>query len=675
MNFTSIDTALFVFLNKGIQNPLFDVLMPFLTEHAPLLFLPVVAWFFFREKEKILPLLAVAVLAVFFADGTGNVLKHLVARPRPCQVLSNIHLLAGCGSSYSMPSNHAVNTFAFAMVFWLTRKDLGSLIMVLTAALIGISRVYVGVHYPFDVAVGAVLGSACAWVFIRFARWAKEIYRKRDYTQALLLLILVAGLFRIYYILTGPFDLSFDEAQYWEWSRRLDWSYYSKGPLIAYLIYLGTSLFGNNVFGVRIFAVLFSALSSGVIFIIGRDLYDERTGLVSALLVQIVPLYSVFGMLLTIDSPFMFLWILSLFLFWRAAGPPEEKNGRGSDGYWLLLGISTGLGMLAKYTMAFFCVSAVFFMVFHKGARKLFRARGPYIALAVSLAVFSPVIFWNAAHGWVTLKHTAGQAHLAEGLRISWKHFFEFLGSQLGVLTPILCVMVLISLRKMKKDKAGDFLFWFSVPIIVFFVLKSIQGKVQGNWALPAYATGYVAFAAYYFRNMRRVRKSVKILAASALVLAFAVTVFAYVPSILNLPLKLDPAKKLQGWKELGAAASRVQSEMSSAGPLFIFSDSYEISSELAFYMKGNPVTYCVNLGRRMNQYDLWPGFGNLLGYNAIFVVGGGDGNMPEPIAKSFGGYAKEVVSVHIRNRKIMKFTVFKCYDFKGIKLRPAETY
>jgi membrane-associated phospholipid phosphatase len=674
MSFASIDTALFLFLNKGIQNSVFDVVMPFVTSHPPLLFLPVVAWFFFREKKKMLPLLVVAVLAVFFADGTGNMLKHLIARPRPCHVLSNIHLMAGCGSSFSMPSNHAVNTFAFAMVFWLSRRDLGSFIMILEAALIGLSRVYVGVHYPFDVVAGAAVGSACAYVFLRLARWTKEIYLKRDYTQALCLMILALSLFRIYYILTGPFDLSFDEAQYWEWSRRLDWSYYSKGPLIAYLIYLGTSLFGNNVFGVRIFAVLFSALSSAVIFLIGKDLYDERTGLVSALLVQIVPLYSIFGMLLTIDSPFMFLWILSLLFLWKAVDHgAAEKTGRGTGRYWLLLGISVGFGLLAKYTMAFFYLSTFLFMVFNRDARKSFRTWGPYVAMAVSLVVFSPVVFWNAAHGWVTLKHTAGQAHLADGLKISWKYFFDFLGSQLGVITPILCVMIFIALWRMRKGKAGDLLFWFSIPIAAFFVLKSIQGKVQGNWALPAYATGFVAFAAYYFSDIRLARKSVRVLVTSALGLAFAVTVFAYVPSILNLPLKLDPAKKLQGWKELGTYADSARSEMS--GPLFVFSDSYEVAGELAFYMKGNPVTYCVNLGRRMNQYDLWPGFGRLLGYNAVFVVWGEEQHMPEALAKAFAGDTREVVSVHIKRNKLVKFTIFKCYDFKGMKRKPVESY
>ena len=674
MSLASIDTSLFLFLNKGIQNPVLDVVMPFVTGHPPLLFLPVVAWFFLKEKKKMLPLLFVAVLAVFFADGTGNTLKHLVERTRPCHVLNNIHLMAGCSGSYSMPSNHAVNTFAFAMVFWLSRKDLGSFIMLLTAALVGLSRVYVGVHYPFDVAVGAVVGSACAWVFLRLTQWAGEIYRKRDYTQALYLMILAFSLFRIYYILTGPFDLSFDEAQYWEWSRRLDWSYYSKGPLIAYLIHLGTWLFGSNVFGVRIFAVLFSAVSSVLLFLIGRDLYDERAGFVSALLVQIVPLYSVFGMLFTIDSPFILLWILSLFLLWKATGPvAPDNNAGGRHIYWLLLGVSVGLGLMAKNTMAFFYLSTLLFMAFDRDTRKLLMTWNPYLALAVSLVVFSPVIFWNAAHGWVTLKHTAGQAHLADGLRLSWQHLPEFLGSQLGVVTPVLFVMIFVALWKLRKDRAGGFLFWFSIPIIVFFVLKSIQGKVQGNWALPAYATGFVAFAAYYFRDIGHAKRSVKVLIASALILSFTVTVFAYVPSILNLPLKIDPAKKLQGWKELGEYASRARSGM--PGPSFVFSDSYEVSGELAFYMKGNPVTYCVNLGRRMNQYDLWPGFGHLLGYNAIFVVWGEDQHMPETLAKAFSHYTRQVVSVHIKRNKLMQFTIFKCYDFRGMKMRSVESY
>jgi undecaprenyl-diphosphatase len=65
--------------------------------------------------------------------------------------------------------------------------------------------------------------------------------------------------------------------------------------------------------------------------------------------------------------------------------------------------------------MAFFYISGFLFMLSSKDTRQLLRTSGPYVAVIISLTVFGPVILWNAANGWVTLKHTAGQAHVAEG--------------------------------------------------------------------------------------------------------------------------------------------------------------------------------------------------------------------------------------------------------------------
>lgn len=677
MNLPALDTSLFFMINRGLQGGLLDVVMPFVTDNAMLLFLPLAAWFLAREKSEALPLIAIAAVSVAFADGSGNLLKHLFARERPCAALEQVHLLAGCGG-FSFPSNHAANTFAFAMSFWFLRRNAAGFLCMVIASLVGISRIYVGVHYPSDVVAGALVGSAAAYGTIRLYRWAVRIYKTESYSQALSFAILLFSLFRVYYILTGPFDLSADEAHYWEWSRRLALSYYSKGPMIAYLISAGTALFGDNVFGVRVCAVVLSALSSVVLFMLGRELYDERTGLASALLVQIVPLYSVYGIIFTIDSPFIFFWILSLFLFWKAV----DLRGRGGDGrkgenisYWLLLGVSIGLGLLSKYTMAFFYLSGLLFLVFRRESRKVLVTQGPYVAFIVSIAVFSPVIVWNAGHGWVTLKHTAGQAHLAEGLTLSARYFFEFLGSQLGVVTPVLAVMIVIALWRLRKDREGSFLFLFSVPVILFFVLKSAQGKVQANWALPGYATGFIAFSAYYVRDTASSRRAVKVLAAVAVLLAFTVTVAAHLPSLPGLPPEKNPSKKLMGWKELGKETGGLYAEMSSAGAVFVFSDSYQLASELAFYLKGHPVTYCINTGeRRMDQYDLWPGFERLVGYNALFVVEG-EQAMPQIVAAAFARYERETLVLRPRNGRTMKFTVFKCYDFRGMEAIRPETY
>ena len=675
MSLSGLDTSLFFLINNGLQNTVLDVLMPFVTDNAKLLFLPLVVWFFLKEKGKTWPILIMAVVAVGFADGGGNVLKHLFERVRPCNALEQVHLLTGCGGSFSLPSNHASNAFGFAMVFWFSRRNAPTSLLVFAASLVAFSRIYVGVHYPFDVVAGALLGAVAAYGTISLYKWAGRIYRTASYEQALYFALLLFSLFRIYYILTGPFDLSTDEAHYWEWSRRLDLSYYSKGPMIAYLVYLGTALFGDNVFGVRILAVVLSALSSILLFRLGRELYDERTGLVSALLVQIVPLYSIFGILFSIDSPFMFFWILSLFLFWRALDFSGAAGMRKpSQLNWVLLGLSVGLGLLAKYTMAFFPLSCLLFMVFHRESRRFLAGRGPYLALITSAIVFSPVVFWNAGNGWVTLKHTAGQAHLAAGLTISARYFFDFIGSQMGVVTPLLAVMICIALWRLKKSREGAFLFWFAVPIILFFLLKSVQGKVQGNWALTGYATGFIAFSAYYVRGIELSRRSTRVLVAAAISLAFAVTVIAHLPSVPGLSPEVNPSKKLMGWKELAKEVDGRYSVMASGGPVFVFSDSYQIASELAFYMEGNPVTYCVNLGRRMNQYDLWPGFEKLVGSNALLVMYD-EQEMPADLAAAFAKFERETVSLRMKTGRTVKFTVFKCYDFKGIKTRQAETY
>lgn len=114
---------------------------------------------------------------------------------------------------------------------------------------------------------------------------------------------------------------------------------------------------------------------------------------------------------------------------------------------------------------------------------------------------------------------------------------------------------------------------------------------------------------------------------------------------------------------------------MSLTHPVFIFSDKYQVSSELAFYVKGHPTTYCINLDRRMNQYDLWPGFNNLVHYNAIFVRVG-DAEVPEKVSAAFRKVEKKVFTTYTKKHsKIRDYTIFLCYDFSGLKRERPETF
>jgi len=673
-----LDASLFFLVNRGLQNSVFDSIMPLVTSRGMLLCLPFLAWAALRERGTILPYILLSVIAVGLADGSGNLLKHLVGRVRPCSALEGVNLLVGCGKSFSFPSNHASNAFAFALTFIPLRRGVLSGGLLFIAALVAFSRIYVGVHYPGDVLGGMLLGGAAAWSARFIYHRALLLYRERSYANGLYLVLIVLSLLRAYYILTGPFELVPDEAHYWEWSRRLDWSYYSKGPLIAYVIRAGTLLFGNNEFGVRFFAMVFSAFGSILIFRLGRAMYDERTGFIAAVLVQIVPIYGVFGLFMTIDSPFIFFWILSLFLFrkaFQAETLPEENRSPLLS--WALLGLSIGLGMLAKHMMALFYLSGVLFMFFDADARRLLRRKGPYISLAIGLLVFSPVLFWNYSHDWVMFRHTAGQAHLNDGLRISPRFFAEYLGSQIGVVTPVLFVMMAVSLWKLRKDPKGAFLFWFSAPTFIFFALKSIQGKVQGNWAVAAYATGFIAFAFYYLRSGRVISGKEKHLLRAAFITAAVVTLAAHFPQHYPIPPEKHPMRKFTGNREFGKEASRVYRELASEGPLFVFTDTYQRAGLMAFYMEGNPATYCLNIRSRMNQYDLWPGFDKLAGYNAVFA--GRDDTEGVEIWSEYLGKAFErceplEITVTRLGRKV-QYKVFKCYHFNGLKPQLQERY
>ena len=314
--------------------------------------------------------------------------------------------------------------------------------------------------------------------------------------------------------------------------------------------------------------------------------------------------------------------------------------------------------------MAFLHLRITFSSSPQSSAEGFSLTKEPYISLALSLIIFSPVIIWNAAHDWVTLRHTAGQAHISGQWSViseQWlKNFSEFLGSQIGIITPILFGMMFYAVFKLNQDIIPScsgqnskltFLFWFSIPIIAFFLLKSFQGKVQANWALPAYAAGFIAFSALFISRWESIKKWVRWTVIAGVFISLLITVIAHYPAIVNLPSKLDPTSRARGWKELGVEASKVSEGLSKRGPFFIFSDKYQVSSELAFYVKGQPITYCVNLGRRMNQYDLWPGFNTLVNFNAVFVTID-NVQMPERVGTAFDRCEKRLFTVFSKDKK-----------------------
>ena len=175
MSIRFLDTQLLLLINSGTANTLLDILMPALSGRGYLLAIPFLLAMILRgarQQDKkgetffaaAVWTLLIACCAVLFAEWAEYFLKHAIARIRPCQTIEGLRLITACPSSYSMPSGHAISSFAFAMpLFFLTREYIAltwRLYPLVLASLIAFSRIYLGVHYPSDVVVGGIMGSA-----------------------------------------------------------------------------------------------------------------------------------------------------------------------------------------------------------------------------------------------------------------------------------------------------------------------------------------------------------------------------------------------------------------------------------------------------------------------------------------------------------------------------------
>ncbi len=480
----------------------------------------------------------------------------------------------------------------------------------------------------------------------------------------LMAFLVTLSLFRIWYIVAVPNELSGDEALYWLCSRNLDWCFVTKGPGTPFCIWCTRMVLGNTELGVRAPAVILSFASSLVLYLLGKQLYNPSVGIFSAALLQITPIFSFFGIGMTTDPPLIFFWLLSLLLMYRAWKTASPL-------IWAALGISVGLGILTKYTMVVFFLPALLLLMFSPGRRQLLSP-WPYLTMVLCLAVISPLILWDLHHGWINFFHNIGHTNISAGLRLSPMDFLGFVGSQLGVITPLLLVMMVWATFKLRRQDPLSF--WFSIPLLFLFLIKSLQGKVEANWASFCYLTGMVSFSAYFLYGFPKLNIRLRRLTVAAVALAVCCTIFLHMACLITFPENLDPLKKVRcGSAQLGHEVARLAQNLKPQR--FIFSNRYMTASLLAFYVDGQPATYCVNFGRRINQFDVWPTFHDLLGYDAVLVLQG-DKNMPEQLQDRFQEYQKHLVRARSSVGDIENiYSVFICHDFKGAERVVPKRY
>lgn len=463
----------------------------------------------------------------------------------------------------------------------------------------------------------------------------------------------------VYLVWLSPLELVGDEAYYWEQSRHLDWCYNEKGPALPWMIAACCRTFGDTEWAVRLPVALSSMLAAWAVGRLAmsvaagdrvRNANDERIGFYAVAIFCLLPAFQANAQICTQDGPLIALWVAL-----TAIGLRLQRRWRGGLnvwGEWVLLWFVLGVGFLFKQSILLFLPSvAVYWMI----DRRSLRLR-PMIVLqqlagvAIFLVVISPMIWWNAQHGWPLFAHTVGhlgaggdQAGLTNhGNPLSWLGIT--IGGIVGAFGPACVALMLWTSRRATGDAASDrsrdrlWLLCAAWPSAIFFVALSFIKPVVPSWPLPGLVPLVVLIAEMAASELPKYaaiisdwRDRKRLDAATAgtkpetpfhqlwfvlvaygiggwLLLSFP-NALAYFP-IVGPRVEKSLLKRVSGQRALArdVDAARAMIKTPDGAPPLIVTPYYMDASLLAFYLPDHPRVFTAGkyLGKRSTTFDQW---------------------------------------------------------------------
>jgi 4-amino-4-deoxy-L-arabinose transferase-like glycosyltransferase len=388
----------------------------------------------------------------------------------------------------------------------------------------------------------------------------------------------LAALTAVRLLLAKHLELHFDEAYYWYWSKNLQLSYFDHPPAVAWFIRAGTGLFGDTELGVRFFGQLSMMAATCLLFDAARRAFSLRSALIGVGSTQATLLLGAGSIIMTPDIP---LLLFSTIILWALVRFTLAPAGS----WWLIVGLAGGAALLSKYTAGLLAIAIALWLVLTPQLRRWLLRPWPLIAGLIAAAAFLPVLIWNAGHGWASFAKQGGR--LARWEMPQPGVIFEYVGGQIGVITPGLFALLLLAIwimarRGWRRLAPLDILLalWFIVPA-AFFLGVSPMLRVQANWLAPAWPAAFLALASLIDRygNLPRLRRSMfwSLLAGAAMVVL--VWLYAVVPFGPNF--KGDPLARLDGQRAFAADVAEFARQN---GSHQIIALDYATASLLRFY-------------------------------------------------------------------------------------------
>ena len=363
-------------------------------------------------------------------------------------------------------------------------------------------------------------------------------------------LLLAVGLtaVRLAALFVTPLELYPDEAQYWLWSRTLDWGYFSKPPMIAWTIWTTTRLGGDGEAWVRLAAPLYHLGTTLAVFGIGRRLYGANVGFAACALYALMPGVQISALAIATDA--ILLFFLSLALLAYVELPLAQGRARllTAAGF----GAAAGLAFLSKYAAVYAVIGLALHLALSREARRALDARTAGAALAAFVLILSPNLAWNAAHGFSTVQHTAANAAWGGRKLFNLPELGEFIVSQFGVFGPIPFAVliggaVLLAARR-RLTPADLTLVCFSIPPLLIVTLQAFISRANANWSGAGYVAGAVLAAAWLTRW--RARWWLLGAVASQAVIAALFLACVINPAVSETIGAANAFKRAKGWEQ-----------------------------------------------------------------------------------------------------------------------------
>jgi dolichol-phosphate mannosyltransferase len=480
----------------------------------------------------------------------------------------------------------------------------------------------------------------------------------------------IGYLFLLRLIFAACIDLMPEEAYYWNYSRHLDFGYLDHPPLTAWLIRLGTTVFGNTAFGVRFGALCCGIIASIFAFRLARNLFGEAVALVAVLLAQVLPFFFFSGLLTTPDAPLTAAWAAALYFLERALIADRPRA-------WLWVGVSMGLGLLSKYTIGLLGLAAFGFMVIDRPSRRWFGRWEPYAAVLIAAALFAPVVVWNAQHDWASFSFQTSR-RLAELPRFS---VHKLLGGAIVLITPTGVFAVAAAFFAGSADRTRSWrLLQLSllVPLAVFF-LFSLRHEVKLDWTGAPWVAALPVMAWWGMAGTRAAGTRADVAAWARLRGAWLSTVGILLAIygvglyylVIGLPgvgyprqTELVPLEWRDFGRQIDVVADALRAKLGD-GFLVVGMDRYAIASELAFYSRDQATSVADTsaghlLGGMGVMYEQWFPAERQNGKTLLLVAWDPNSLAEAGLEKHFAGLEAVHEGTLVRNGRVVRHYYYR---------------